>query len=161
MSSFLCCTLLNLILLLLPTSGLSPRLQPRSRIVNGIPTTTEIWPFVVSLRLERIVNGISTSDHFCGGSIIRRVENALLYSLFPNAAVNLYPKPLVSLYFAHCIQHQSKPAAILTAAHCIDWLDERQSFLDSGAWSIWYFCAFYLYPRIPQRCRCSICRISH
>ena len=63
------------------------KIKPEERIVNGIPSTTMDWPWIVSLRRE----GTDYDDHFCGGSIIRRF----------------------------------KPAAILTAAHCIDWIDKK------------------------------------
>ena len=76
--------------------------EGRARIVNGMPTTTEKWPWIVSLRLEQLTNDHDMDKHFCGGSIIRR----------------------------------TKPAAILTAAHCVEWLDSQKSEMGKS-WNVW------------------------
>ena len=71
-----------------------------AKIVNGIATSTNEWPWIVSLRMQHVYNDYN--EHFCGGSIIRR----------------------------------SKPAAILTAAHCIEWIDPIISNMGT-TWNIW------------------------
>lgn len=69
--------------------------------MNGIPTTTDKWPWIVSLRIK--IND-DYDEHFCGGSIIRR----------------------------------SKPAAILTAGHCVEWLDAAPYNTSWGkSWDVW------------------------
>ena len=82
----------TLLIFLIVSCQSSNKLEPR--IVNGIPTSTSNWPWVVSIRLKNAQN----NRHICGGSIIRR----------------------------------SEPAAILTAAHCIDWLHSLK-----GSYEIW------------------------
>eukprot|EP01084_Bolivina_argentea_P276895 472569_1 len=107
-----------LTLLVLFLRSLSANKQPlrKSRIVNGIPTNTNEWPWMVSLRF----NGTSTVP--LNDTLLRKFNGS--YTRNSNKCG------------ATLIRSKGRPA-VLTAAHCLDDFDTDTDPYGVKTWSKW------------------------
>merc|ERR1719295_1262988 len=61
----------TLLLFIISDCAISLPMRPQSRIINGVPTTTNKYPWMVSIQYHYSFNSYDDRAHVCSGTLIR------------------------------------------------------------------------------------------